>query len=266
MELRRGVPIVKVSKDADKFPDVEVPDVDTLWLTANMVWTSCGKVLPSVYDGRLSPIQGPTVLVDEDDYFPFDHISSITQLSAFEVWPEDTPNWVTPCPVHICSNKSPYAYWPKPTLHPFSQWPAHLEPIPGTDFWPVLWRSAQLRDYRIELYSNELIMDTLLLSDKDPEELVALDHPDEILDWAGWTAGHTRGLSTDHLNACLINPVDAVDTALLHEPSAWPQYIVRIPFDNQHPLDLGLSSEQIMTHPYVLLCFVRWRLAYPSLW
>ncbi|AQU42732.1 NS4 [Fall chinook aquareovirus] len=267
MEFKRGVPTVSVHRDMTEFPEVATPPIDAIFDQAQPYCDHLGKPLISVYDGRLVPISGPTHLEDEDDYEPWQVHGQLQTLSAHSKWPESVPNWTSHPHIQVFSNMSPYANIPGPSPYKFESWPAALAPHGGLSAWDLLWRCAQLRPNRLPVYSDAFLLSTLRLSGKQVFELPMLDSVADMLSWAGWNADMLCGLDLCQTEGMMAIP-DPGDEhlPLLVEQTAWFDYIIRLPFDTTHHLGLGLTDDQLWSHPFTVLCFLRWRAAWPDLY
>ncbi|AHJ14806.1 NS4 [Green River chinook virus] len=254
-----------LSSSTASFPDIPTPSADVVYQCEPEI-DDYGRAVPHVYDGHLVPITGPSHLLDLDEYSPWQVHGEMRQLSPFSKWPPSAANWSTPGSIHPFSNMSPYAYTPDCRLFSNLGWPAHVDGRDYDKFWHVLWRCSQTRGTRICAFTVPFICSMLEI---DPEIVPDLERCwtiDSMLELTGWDKIMLNGLSTEQFDALLALPPSNCDATIVHESTAWFDYIARAPFTTKHPLGLGLTNEQLWTHPFVILAFLRWRISWPYLY
>nr|ACN38056.1 non-structural protein [Atlantic salmon reovirus Canada-2009] len=248
-----------ISYDQDEFPDLPTPSPDHIpdWVTDHDKFN--GHPLPLVYDGRLTPITGPHHLWEPDSYVEWQTWGCLRPFSPFSVWPPTVPNWFSRKVLHVFSNMSPYACAAEKSPNPLPYWRLNDQGRDWSVFWDLIWRCAQTRGARICFAKTPFIQTMLRLTDDQLSRLPSAEDPISLLNIAGWDALLLNGLPPNLVRALMRSPPnpEVVELDLL---VSWFDVVIRIPYDVQHPLGLGFSPDQFWTHPFVVLCYLRWRL------
>ncbi|AJD09453.1 NS32 [Micropterus salmoides reovirus] len=248
-----------ISYDLEKFPEIPTPSSDFIPDIVPNHDRFNGYPVPLLYDGRLTPVTGPHHLWEPDGHVEWQTWGSLRPFSPFSVWPPSTPNWSTRKVVHVFSNMSPYAYAAEKDPNPLPYWKLSDQDRNWDTFWDLIWRCAQTRGARICGAKTSFIRTLLRLTDDQMSRLPAAKDPIDLLNAAGWDV-LTLNAIPPSLARALMTPPPSAALVVLECLTDWFDAMIRVPYDVQHPLGLGLNPDQFWTHPFVILCYLRWRL------
>ncbi|ADZ31983.1 NS32 [Scophthalmus maximus reovirus] len=248
-----------ISYDLETYPEIPTPSVDFIPECVPSTDRYNGDPVPLIYDGRLTPVTGPHHLWEIDSHVEWQTWGNLRPFSPFSVWPPSTPNWTNRKAIHVFSSLSPYAYAAERSQNPLSY---HFLNDQGRDwgrFWDLIWRCAQTRGARICHASTSFISSMLRLTEDQLSKLPAARDPIELLNAAGWDALALNALPPNLSRSLMRSPPNP-SVVVFECLTDWFDVMIRVPYDVQHPLGLGLNPCQFWTHPFVVLCYLRWRL------
>ncbi|ANN11953.1 putative non-structural protein 32 [Etheostoma fonticola aquareovirus] len=248
-----------ISYDLETFPEIPTPSADHIPDVIPNIDRYDGNPLPLLYDGRLTPITGPHHLWDLDGHVQWQTWGDLRPFSPFSVWPASTPNWRSRKVVHVFSNMSPYAYTAERGFHRLPFHRLNEQTKDWGRFWDLIWRCAQTRGARLCSAKMSFIQSLLRLSPEQSARLPEARDPIDLLNIAGWDELALNAIPSD-LARSLMQPPPHPAVTVLECLTDWFDAMIRVPYDVRHPLGLGLTPSQFWTHPFVVLCYLRWRL------
>nr|AAF91306.1 nonstructural protein NS31 [Grass carp hemorrhagic virus] len=212
-----------------------------------------------VYDGNVEEVSGQLIKDPSDDTLPH-HYAATWTCSLFTSRPPSDPAWPRDAVMQYDSNWSPYHRVPMRYFPSFMTLDSDLLG-PNDGFWPLLHRCAGFRlrsPWRFPLDVLAAGIGTTVSTIRSPEKTGALNTVEGLLRALGWKYHHLSGLRPQHVEYCMSvwslsftrADLDVID------PASWFDGLLRSPiYPDEVPI--GLNCEQITTHPFVLLNWIR---------
>ncbi|ABV01046.1 NS31 [American grass carp reovirus] len=230
---------------SDPVPDVPIPTNTT------------GKPVYYIYDGSITRASGQLVR-DHSCDGPIHYTDPLWECTLFEHLPPSHPGWPNDCVLPYDHNMSPYHRVPIRTICGFNYWETDRLDSTNASFWPALYKCSGFRRNYPWRYSTDQLLAAL---DMTPEQLVSAKSCVSVvalLNTMNWTSHHLSGLRPQHVHYCMSDwsvQFTKEDLEVL-TPGAWFDGLLRVPVDPRVPA-IGLTKEQLWTHPFVILGWLR---------
>nr|QVL22690.1 NS32 [Grass carp reovirus] len=212
-----------------------------------------------VYDGNVEEVEGQLIKDPSDDYQPRRYADTWT-CSLFTEVPPSHPSWPRDTVVQYDSTWSPYHHVPMRYFPRFMGLEDDLIK-PNDGFWPILHRCAGFRfryPWRFDLDALAAGIGTTVDNIRCIAESGAFATVVGTLRAMGWKYHHLSGLRPQHVEYCVSAWALSFTREQLddYKPGAWFDDLLRVPiYPDEQPI--GLNREQLFTHPFVLLSWIR---------